>query len=82
MSCTVPPDNACSELPAVSNGGVVYSDLNLSPGTIAKYICDVGYTLQTLQGRSEFSCTEDGIWDGNVVVVPVECHGEYTYSGT
>lgn len=82
MSFAVPPDNACSELPSVSNGGVVYSDLNLSPGTTAKYICDAGYTLQTLQGRSEFSCNEDGIWDGNVAEVPVECHGELVIKRT
>lgn len=60
----------------MNNGGVLYSDLNLPPGASAKYICDTGYNLQPLHGRYEFTCTEDGIWDGNATEVPVECQCE------
>ena len=69
----VPPDNVCSELPPVLNGGIVYSALNLAPGTVGKYICNEGYYRQALYGRSEFNCTEYGVWDGNVATTPVTC---------
>ncbi|XP_064395022.1 complement factor H-related protein 4-like [Halichondria panicea] len=69
----IPPDNACSELPVVDNSGVVYSDLNLAPGCVGKYICNEGYFLKTFNGRREFNCTEDGIWDGNVTSAPITC---------
>ena len=58
----------------MANGGVVYSDLHLSPGTTGKYVCDTGYALQPLLDRRyEFSCTIDGVWDGDVIDAPVEC---------
>ena len=59
----------------MDNGGILYSDLNLPPGTDARYICNTGYDLDPLHdnGRYEFTCTEDGVWDGNVTEVPVEC---------
>ena len=69
----VPPDNACSELPPLENGGVVYSDLNLPPGTEGRYICNEGYTMHTDNGRKQFTCTEDGVWDGEIIEVPVQC---------
>ena len=72
--CIVPPDNACSELPSLENGGVVYSDLNLAPGTEGRYICNEGYSIHMLYGRKLFTCTEDGVWDGDVLeLVPVQC---------
>ena len=74
---TVPPDNACSELPSVESGGVVYSDLNLAPGCVGRYICNEGYVVHTLNGRREFTCTEDGVWDGDVLKVPVQCVCKY-----
>ncbi len=57
----------------VDNSGVVYSDLNLAPGCVGKYICNEGYFLKTFNGRREFNCTEDGIWDGNVTSAPITC---------
>ena len=74
---TVPPDNACSELPPVDNGGLVYSDLNLSPGASGRYICNEGYTLEPLSKRVNFTCTEDGVWDGNITQVPIRCQCKY-----
>ena len=68
---TVPADNSCSRLPPVVNGGTVYSDLNLSPGTTGRYMCNAGYTLHG--ERQEFVCTVDGVWDGDVTEVPVAC---------
>ena len=68
----------CSELPPVENGGVVYTNLNLPPGTTGRYICNVGYDLLSFHKRSEFTCTEDGLWDGNVTKVPVACQCELT----
>ena len=75
----VPPDNACSELPPVLNGGVVYSNLNLAPGTVGKYICNEGYYLQALYGHREFNCNEYGVWNGNVTTTPVTCICESYY---
>ncbi len=72
----VPADDACSELPPVDNGGIVYSDLSLAPGISARYVCDVGFNLRPFYERYNFTCTEDGIWDGNVTEVPVECQRE------
>lgn len=66
----VPPDNTCSRLPPVANGGIIYSDLNLAPGTTGRYICDAGFMLH---GQHEFVCTEDGVWDGHVIEVQVSC---------
>lgn len=60
----------------MENGGIVYDDLNLAPGTTGKYICNVGYSLIPVFGRDKFTCTEEGIWDGNVTVVPVSCEGK------
>ncbi len=57
----------------VDNSGVVYSDLNLAPGGVGKYICNEGYFLMAFNGRKEFNCTEDGIWDGNVTSAPITC---------
>lgn len=69
----VPPDDTCSVLPPVTNGGIIYSNLNLGPGTTGRYICNSGYALQPLAGRYEFSCNIDGVWDGDVIEAPVEC---------
>ncbi len=73
----VPPDNACSELPSVENGGVVYSDLNLAPGASGRYVCNEGYLLITFYDSYKFTCTEEGIWDGNVTEVPVACQCKF-----
>ena len=51
----------------------MYSDLNLAPGAEGRYICNEGYSLHTLDGRKQFTCTEDGVWDGDVLKVPVQC---------
>ena len=51
----------------------MYSDLNLSPGAEGRYICNEGYSIHTFNGRKEFTCTEDGVWDGDVLRVPVQC---------
>lgn len=60
---TVPPDDACSKLPEVENGVVVYSDLNLKAGCVGRYVCNEGYTLQSIHGQKEFVCDEYGLWD-------------------
>ena len=73
MWILVPPDNACSKLPEVENGAVVYSDLNLGAGCVAHYVCNEGYTLQSIRGQKEFVCDEYGIWNGDTTSVPVEC---------
>lgn len=57
----------------MSNGGVIYSNINLGPGTTGRYICNDGYTLNPLADRYEFTCTIDGVWDGDVIEAPVEC---------
>ena len=69
----VPPDNACSKLPEVKNGAVVYSDLNLGAGCVARYICSEGYTLQSIRGQKKFVCDEYGAWNGDTTTAPVEC---------
>lgn len=51
----------------------MYSDLNLAPGCEGRYICNEGFAIQTLAGHKEFTCTEDGVWDGNVLDMPVQC---------
>ena len=75
----VPPDNACSKLPPVENGGIIYDDLNLAPGATGRYTCYEGYTLVSFDedGRYEYTCTEEGIWDGSVTTVPVKCQCEF-----
>ena len=70
VSCVVPPDSTCSKLPPLVNGGTIYSNLHLSPGTVGRYMCNAGYILY---GRREFACTEDGVWDGDVIEVPASC---------
>ena len=74
---SVPPDNACSKLPKVENGAVVYSDLNLGAGCIARYVCNEGYTLQSIRGQKEFVCDEYGIWNGDTTTAPVKCLCEF-----
>lgn len=68
----IPPDITCSRLPLVANGGVIYSALNLAPGITARYVCNAGYTLHGHQ-QHKFACTEDGVWSGDVIDVPVSC---------
>ena len=79
MPFVVPPDNACSKLPDVENGAVAYSDINLGAGCVARYICNEGYTLHTLRGQKEFVCDGYGVWDGDVITVPVKCLRELHY---
>ena len=56
---------------------MVYSDLNLGAGCVGRYICNDGYTLQTLRGEKEFACDEHGVWDGDVITAPVKCLCEF-----
>ena len=57
----------------MENGAVVYSDLNLGAGCVARYVCNEGYTLQSIRGQKEFVCDDYGIWNGDTSTAPVEC---------
>ena len=67
----VPAGDTCIPLPAIDNGGVIYSDLLLSPGVIAQYVCQDGYSLHGLGNRI---CAPDGIWINSEQGDPV-CEG-------
>ena len=79
MTCSpiVPPDNACPKLPEIENGALVYSNLNLGAGCVGRYVCNEGYTLQSIRGQKEFVCDEHGIWNGDTTTAPVECSCEF-----
>ena len=69
----VPAGETCAPLEPISNGGVIYSDLLLSPGVIAHYVCQDGYILH---GHDERECAPDGGWINSEKGTPV-CRGTY-----
>ena len=73
----VPAGGLCRPLPLLENGGVIYSDLLLSLGVVANYVCNDGYSLH---GHGRFVCL-DGAWIGEdaeeISVKPI-CQGTYT----
>ena len=52
----------CRQLPAIENGGVIYSDLLLSIGVTANYVCHNNYDLY---GHGTYECSIGGIWIGS-----------------
>ena len=50
----------CPRLPRPENGDVLVS--GLAPGDVATYVCFEGYILQ---GDSERTCQENGVWTGS-----------------
>ena len=69
----VPAGETCAPLEPISKGGVIYSDLLLSPGVIAHYVCQDGYVLH---GYDERECAPDGGWINSEKGTPV-CRGMY-----
>jgi len=68
--------NSVRVIPTIPSKKTYYDiTMNLAPGAIGRYTCFEGYTLISFDedGRYEYACTEDGIWDGNVTTVPVRC---------
>ena len=69
----VPAGETCVPLEPISKGGVIYSDLLLSPGVIAHYVCQDGYVLH---GHDKRECAPDGGWINSEKGTPV-CRGMY-----
>ena len=63
-------------LKPIDHGGVIYSDLLLSPGVIANYVCQDGYKLYGYPNRT---CAPDGSWIDSDKGDPV-CEGNGTRS--
>lgn len=68
----VPAGDTCKPLKAIDFGGVIYSDLLLSPGVVANYVCQDGFTLYGYPNRT---CASDGTWINDDKDPPV-CRGE------
>ena len=59
----VPAGESCSAFLAskIQNGGVIYSDLLLSVGVTAHFVCNDGFSLH---GHGKYECSSDGVWIG------------------
>ena len=57
--CTVPAGTSCPSLERIDNGGVIYTDLILSIGVIANYVCFNGFSLH---GHGSYECSTDNQW--------------------
>ncbi len=68
----VPSGENCRGLPNVDHGGVIYSDLLISTGVTAMYMCEEGYTLH---GHGKYKCEVDGVWVGNDTGQLPTCEG-------
>lgn len=68
---TVPAGDTCKPLNVIDHGGIIYSDLLLSPGVIANYVCEDGYSVY---GNPRRMCAPDGSWIGSEDSDPV-CEG-------
>lgn len=68
---TVPAGDTCKPLNPIDHGGIIYSDLILSPGVIANYVCEDGYSVH---GNPSRTCGTDGNWIGSESDDPV-CEG-------
>ena len=68
---SVPAGDTCTPLKTIDHGGVIYSDLLLSPGVVAYYVCQDGYSLAGYPNRT---CATDGTWTDSDRDVPV-CEG-------
>lgn len=74
---TVPSGRSCPPLPQIDHGGVVYSDLLLSIGVIANFVCEENYSLH---GRGRYECSSDNEWiDSNSEIIQQipTCEGIY-----
>ena len=49
--------------PGIPSNGQVNTSAGTSFGDVAKYSCDIGYTLN---GPAERTCQADGRWNGSV----------------
>lgn len=67
----VPAGDTCTPLKPIDHGGIIYSDLLLSPGIVAKYVCEDGYSLAGYPNRT---CAPDGTWTDSDKSNPV-CEG-------
>lgn len=68
---TVPAGDTCKPLSPIDHGGIIYSDLILSTGVIANYVCEDGYSVY---GNPSRTCGTDGNWIGSESDDPV-CEG-------
>ena len=71
----VPAGKTCPPLPLIDDGGVIYTDLLLSVGVVANYVCNEGYSLH---GHGRFECL-DGLWiddHAEQIIVKPTCEGE------
>lgn len=71
LSFLVPAGDTCTPLKPIDHGGIIYSDLLLSPGVVAKYVCEDGYSLAGYPNRT---CAPDGTWTDDDKSNPV-CEG-------
>ena len=71
---TVPAGDYCRPLPNIEHGGVIYTDLLISTGIIATYVCEQGYSLH---GHGKYECAVDGVWLGNKTGQLPTCEGEH-----
>ena len=74
MCFTVPSGGNCRPLPEIDNGGVIYTDLLITPGVIGTYVCEENYSLH---GHGKYECAVDGIWLGNTTGQLPTCEGEW-----
>lgn len=59
----------------VENGGVIYTDLLLSIGVVANFVCNEGYSLH---GHGRYECSVDGVWigeDSQEITTKPTCEG-------
>ncbi len=70
---TVPAGDYCRPLPNIEHGGVIYTDLLISTGIIATYVCEQGYSLH---GHGKYECAVDGVWLGNNTGQLPTCEGD------
>lgn len=68
----VPAGKNCRPLPDIDHGGVIYSDLLISTGVLANYVCEEGYSLH---GHGKYECAVDGVWLGNDTKQTPTCEG-------
>ncbi len=71
---TVPAGDYCRPLPNIEHGGVIYTDLLISTGVFATYVCEQGYSLH---GHGKYECAVDGVWLGNTTGQLPTCEGEH-----
>ncbi len=72
LNCAVPAGDNCKMFPDIDHGGVIYSDLLITTGVIAMYVCEDGYSLH---GQGKYECAVGGVWFGNDTGQLPTCEG-------